>query len=485
MEVATRHTSWSWNSLRIAVVLCCLCSAGFGLTTRYIGPTRTPPDFPDFISACHWLNRDTIHDDYVFLADPGTYVGTCSLRVWWDYPYTITFRPLKGAGTVTLDAGGRPHVWYMENTCCVKLDSMTLTGASGPQSKAIYLNKTGMSGLRRLCGLTITGSAQYGIYLMSQNGGDSIIGCKILNTGVGGIGLNDCGGGYWIVNNIISGWSSGTGTGYGVYLYNNGGAYVYYNTIISPTTVTYPAYCCYINNCGTVTCRNNILYNRSANNTSACYDLLYSGTISSDNNDLYKNTNKGFIGIFDRGSNSYRACSTLLGWRTRPIDKPDTHSISREPQFVNLDADLHLQAGSPCIDSAVPLDVFTTDMDGEPRDPDHPDIGADEYYPTACGEDPADARRMKHDARRTTELRIVPNPAWSAAAVSWSSSEPGPVSLRLYDATGELVKTRVSGYHHAGSSSHIMQLSALVPGIYLLELRIRNRKAGTAKLVVK
>jgi len=73
--------------------------------------------------------------------------------------------------------------------------------------------------------------------------------------------------------------------------------------------------------------------------------------------------------------------------------RPGGHSISVDPDFVNGSAgDYHLQSTSPCIDkgndnaSGIP----TTDIDGQPRKVDIPDVGdpdvlvdmgADEYYP--------------------------------------------------------------------------------------------------------
>jgi hypothetical protein len=46
--------------------------------------------------------------------------------------------------------------------------------------------------------------------------------------------------------------------------------------------------------------------------------------------------------------------------------------------YVNYPTDLHLQAGSMCIDTGTPTGEPATDMDGQPRDPMTPDIGADE-----------------------------------------------------------------------------------------------------------
>ena len=47
-------------------------------------------------------------------------------------------------------------------------------------------------------------------------------------------------------------------------------------------------------------------------------------------------------------------------------------------------------------------------------------------------------------------LRIAPNPFTSRTSISYSLPRAGYVSLKLYDVTGKLVNTLVSGYHPVG-----------------------------------
>ena len=51
--------------------------------------------------------------------------------------------------------------------------------------------------------------------------------------------------------------------------------------------------------------------------------------------------------------------------------------ISADALYVSYPTDLHLQAGSPCVNAGTPAGAPTKDMDGAPRDA-APDIGADE-----------------------------------------------------------------------------------------------------------
>ena len=53
-------------------------------------------------------------------------------------------------------------------------------------------------------------------------------------------------------------------------------------------------------------------------------------------------------------------------------------TLSADAKFVAYPGNLHLSAGSPCDGAGTPAGAPATDMDGAPRDPVKPDIGADE-----------------------------------------------------------------------------------------------------------
>ncbi len=53
-------------------------------------------------------------------------------------------------------------------------------------------------------------------------------------------------------------------------------------------------------------------------------------------------------------------------------------TLDVDPMFVAYPTDWHIQAGSPCDGAGEPGGAPLTDMDGDPRDPAAPDIGADE-----------------------------------------------------------------------------------------------------------
>ncbi len=61
------------------------------------------------------------------------------------------------------------------------------------------------------------------------------------------------------------------------------------------------------------------------------------------------------------------------------MDMKSVANISVEAGYVSYPDDLHLIAGSLCIGKGTPVGAPAADMDGHPRDPVTPDIGADEF----------------------------------------------------------------------------------------------------------
>jgi hypothetical protein len=69
---------------------------------------------------------------------------------------------------------------------------------------------------------------------------------------------------------------------------------------------------------------------------------------------------------------------TLPGGVDGLTDTTVSGTISADPAYVNFPVDLHIQATSPCIGAGTAKGVPAQDMDGQPRDPMTPAIGADE-----------------------------------------------------------------------------------------------------------
>ena len=94
------------------------------------------------------------------------------------------------------------------------------------------------------------------------------------------------------------------------------------------------------------------------------------------------------------------------------------------------------------------------------------------------------------DAVRTAEfgLRIAPNPVAPSLhpSISYFLQVAGNASLKLYDLSGKLVSTLVSGYHPAGSYSYSLLTThySLASGIYVLRLDSEGRTT-TEKLIIE
>jgi hypothetical protein len=117
--------------------------------------------------------------------------------------------------------------------------------------------------------------------------------------------------------------------------------------------------------------RNNVFFlARGCDTFSSC---IQNGAINRDTFDFdyncYYVDSAGFVGDW-RGT-----YVDFAGWQALGYD---LHGLYGDPLFVDT-SDLHLRQGSPCIGAGVLIAGFEFDIDGDPRDPAHPDIGADEF----------------------------------------------------------------------------------------------------------
>jgi hypothetical protein len=149
---------------------------------------------------------------------------------------------------------------------------------------------------------------------------------------------------------------------------------IYYNSIyLGGEGPSYPSYGLYRNYPCIMNFKNNIIFvNR--NNSFGIYGANTYGTFNSDYNNLYVLGNNSYIGFWN-GSNLL----TISQWRS--TTSRDLNSISVNPGFIEP-PDLHIDPNVPFVNKkASPIAGILTDIDGNPRDPSYPDIGADEYQP--------------------------------------------------------------------------------------------------------
>ncbi len=114
----------------------------------------------------------------------------------------------------------------------------------------------------------------------------------------------------------------------------------------------------------------------------------------------------------------------------------DLHSLSVDPYFINADS---WQVQNLALDGAgIPLAGVRADIEGDKRDPDHPDIGADEFTP-----DPAPLHGSYALGTSTADFRTL-NDVLSALEINGVS---GPVIFNILPGTytERLVIGKISG----------------------------------------
>ena len=124
--------------------------------------------------------------------------------------------------------------------------------------------------------------------------------------------------------------------------------------------------------------RNNVLYNKSANQTTSKHYAIYKGAsatlVASDYNVFYvPNTVNGFVGNWG-GTDAI----DLAAWRTASL--LDANSVVGDPRYINEASNLHITAGvgSPVSNEGTYVAWVTADIDGNARNTSFPDAGADE-----------------------------------------------------------------------------------------------------------
>jgi hypothetical protein len=81
-------------------------------------------------------------------------------------------------------------------------------------------------------------------------------------------------------------------------------------------------------------------------------------------------------------------------------------------------------------------------------------------------------------------LRVSPNPLAQAATIRYSLPKASDISLKLYNANGQLVKILAVGYHPAGTCALGLETSELSAGLYFLRFETRNYSAE-CKLILE
>jgi hypothetical protein len=152
-------------------------------------------------------------------------------------------------------------------------------------------------------------------------------------------------------------------------------------------------------------------------------------------------------------------------------------NLSDNPLFADLaNGDLHLQAGSPCIDAGTAV-ALPIDLDGNVRSQGAGvDMGA---YETAGPGRPM-ARQPQATTAAPLTATVFPNPTTGAFTLSFDREVTGFV--QIFDAQGRLVETLHATSLLNGTNQVHFDLGTMASGLYLV--RVVDGETVTTKQIV-
>jgi hypothetical protein len=84
-----------------------------------------------------------------------------------------------------------------------------------------------------------------------------------------------------------------------------------------------------------------------------------------------------------------------------------------------------------------------------------------------------------------TNLIVSPNPAYRSAKVKFSIPKSGSVSIKLYNAAGQLVRTITQGYERPGTYTLDINSAGLAQGTYFLVLETPGGKSSRSFVILR
>ncbi|MBM3315570.1 hypothetical protein FJY71_07005, partial [candidate division WOR-3 bacterium] len=419
----------------------CASLALAGMSGTYTIKSDGSGDFLSIYEAGNTLSDSGLSGDCVFELYGDTLEAAAILdAVAGSDTWTTTFRPGPGEHTVVADG-----MFLVGSTHNLKLESLDLFafGAALSGCRGFRLSGCRLSEVHT--GISLDGCAF-----------DTIAGNSFTADVDGAHDVIYAEGGHDIViaNNFLSGAVDGSGQGEGLVTINwVQAAGVFFNTFrcgphqaASGTALLFDD----LSETHAIVSNNLIILAPPADTLNACTGF-YATTPESLRADYncYYIESLGNVGLTDGGGPG----PLFLEWAEWQALGLDPNGLNVDPRIVGP-LDLHLRQGSPCIGAGVPVPGFTTDIDGDPRDPAHPCIGADEYRSGALAE--TGRPLPAHQGLPTIVRGVLFLPA---------SGEGRKANGELLDISGRKVLELHPGAC-CGSSSY--DLSRLAPGVFFL-----------------
>lgn len=310
----------------------------------------------------------------------------------------------------------------------------------------------------------IGSTGSYPMYLNNISGTFMVTGNKLIapssglymNNAVGGkppIGTHAL-----VANNFIS--TYGTNANRALYLTSSSNIDFYYNSLLVGGSKNTSA-TVYVTGSGSENqFVNNIFANKSGGYT---YDANVPSLINlSDYNDLY--TTGTYIA---RWSGTQIAALADL----QTASSMDGHSIAANPGFAS-NTDLHVTAVA--LDSVgTPLARVTTDIDGQPRDPNKPDIGADEFIAggTPIEDPPGTVQAGTELPKKFVLYQNYPNPFNPSTQIRYGIPRASDVRIDVYNTLGQRIMTLVQGRQSAGYHIVTWNPKGAASGVYFYRIQ--------------
>ncbi|GEM_PF-2568281 len=215
--------------------------------------------------------------------------------------------------------------------------------------------------------------------------------------------------------------------------------------------------------------RNNIVINADQNEEVTSYSLFRFGGAGSWDSDY----NNVFATFPEEDQNTYLAFwdgesfTTLGGWQS--ASGSGENSVSINVEFENAEeGDLRLTGTSITENDllALPLELVTTDIDGNERSTEATFMGAHEP-----DDDPVSTEGfISENPERHTLHQNYPNPFNPTTNIQFELTESAEAQLLVYDISGRQISELVNGRFEAGVHNVSWDASQLSSGVYIAVL---------------
>jgi hypothetical protein len=159
----------------------------------------------------------------------------------------------------------------------------------------------------------------------------------------------------------------------------------------------------------------------------------------------------------------------------------DLHSYNEMPHFVSS-TDLHINETIPTYleSRGIPITGIGIDIDGDQRNADSTDIGADEfngiYIPTG----------VEDGIGIPTEYALeqnYPNPFNPSTTFRYSIPAQSKVVIKVFDVLGNKIATLMDEEKSIGTYEEMWNAASLPSGVYFYQLRA-NEYVSTKKMIL-